>query len=78
MACAHEQCTARQLVVMPLSVFLDDHYFWFMERKSQYSKTVGTGLLFNNTLVVQIVGLSERVLCRWVKWHWNEYLLWFF
>lgn len=50
--------------------FLDVPYFWFLERKSQYSKTVGTGLLFNKfvtqkALVVQIVGLSERVLCRW-------------
>lgn len=28
------------------SSHLDDPYLWFVERVSQYSKTVGTGLLF--------------------------------
>jgi hypothetical protein len=51
------------------SNLLDDPYLWFLERISQYSKTVGTGLLFFNkfitqgALAVQIIGPCEVVLC---------------
>jgi hypothetical protein len=61
------------------SSHLDDPYLWFMERVSQYSKTVENGLLFlinfftQRALAVQIIGPFERVLCYVGKmtlaWH---------